>query len=469
MAPDFLDKDKKGINDTVSMQQRAMKRVSSRLRLVRAHLLRVLTVAVAWLGGGALAGRADTNSIETDPSAPRPVLAQSAYVWQRAWTEPVRQALREHGSSLATLLALKAEVSWKSGRPQALRLPVDYAVLAKTKRPFGLVIRIGPFAGPFTTDSPITRWLGDLAQSVLDEAKASNAAPSELQLDFDCAEAKLEGYRVWVEALRTRIAPMPLTITALPAWLKQSAFARLVGATDGYVLQVHSLDRPRDIDAPFILCDPAAARRAVESAGEFGVPFRVALPTYGYQVAFDASGRFVGLSAEGPARAWPMDEVRVREVRSDPVEIARLVQFWTTNHPAALRGIIWYRFPTSDDILNWRWPTLGAMVALRSPHLSVRAESRRVEAGLVEISLVNNGELDFSSRLAVEARWSREGGARLIAADGLRGFETVDESASTLRIQNQSRNFRLPAGDRQVIGWLRFNQEREVQVELKEL
>ena len=38
--------------------------------------------------------------------------------------------------------------------------------------------------------------------------------------------------------------------------------------------------------------------------------------------------------------------------------------------------------------------------------------SRRVESGLVEISLANAGELDVSSRLAVEVRWSK---ARLIA------------------------------------------------------
>jgi len=35
---------------------------------------------------------------------------------------------------------------------------------------------------------------------------------------------------------------------------------------------------------------------------------------------------------------------------------------------------------------------------MQLPHESVRAQLRRVEAGLVEISLVNDGELDISSR-----------------------------------------------------------------------
>lgn len=402
------------------------------------------------------------------PQAWSTTLFQDAYVWQRSWTAPVRQAVQEHGPDFSRLVVLKAEVTWQATRPQIATVAIDYPTLAATRRPVGIAVRIGPYAGPFTTNAPATKFLAGLAESAIAEAKRHRLAIAELQLDFDCAESKLEGYRVWIQAIRARIAPVPLTITVLPSWLRQPAFGSLVSATDGYVLQVHSFERPRNAREPFTLCDPAAARQAVERAVAFKVPFRVALPTYGYRIAFDSVGRFVGLSAEGPARSWP-EGVQEREVRADPVELARLAQYWATNRPPAMRGLIWYRLLISTDILNWRWPTLSAIVALRSPHESVRAESRRVEPGLVEISLVNNGELDISSRLAVEVRWSRESGARLLAADGLRGFEMVDERTSTLRLQNQSQSCRLPAGERQVIGWLRFNQDREVQVELKQL
>jgi len=264
------------------------------------------------------------------------------------------------------------------------------------------------------------------------------------------------------------VKPTPLTITALPTWLKHSAFKSLVEATDGIVLQVHSLDWPKDIKAPFTLCDPIAARRAVEQAGKFNVPFRVALPTYGYLIAFDASGRFIGLSAEGPAKTWPTG-AQVREARANPIELAALVQSWSLNRPSALGGIIWYRLPTRDDVLNLRWPTLAAMMAGRSPKESFRAESRHVEPGLMEISLVNEGELDISSRLAIEVRWSREGGAHLVAGDGLQGFEMVDAAPSTVKFRTRSQTYRLPAGERQVIGWLRLTQDREVNVEIKKL
>ena len=289
-----------------------------------------------------------------------------------------------------------------------------------------------------------------------------------MQIDFDCAESKLDGYRIWVTAIQARVAPLPVTITALPSWLNAWAFKRLAVVATNYVLQVHSLERPTDINAlPHWagLCDPRAAQRAVERAGRVGVPFRVALPTYGYVIAFDKAGKFIGLSAEGPRRNWP-EGARLREVATDPLAMSALVQIWTASRPAAMRGVIWYRLPVAVDNFNWRWPTLGAIVAARFPRESYRVETRRVEAGLVEINLVNEGELDFSSRLAVEVRWTN---ARLVAGDALRDFELADRSLSAAKFQTKSQPCRLPAGERLALGWLRFDQDCEVRCELKKL
>jgi hypothetical protein len=268
-----------------------------------------------------------------------------------------------------------------------------------------------------------------------------------------------------VQAIRKRVAPLPVTITALPSWLDASAFKRLAAVATNYVLQVHSLERPTDIHAPFTLCDPRAAKRAVQRAGRIGVPFRVALPTYAYVIGFDAVGKFLGLSAEGPRRNWPPG-AQLREIRSDPLAMAALVQSWTTSRPTLMRGVIWYRLPVAVDNFNWRWPTLGAMLAARSPREALRVEPRRVEPGLMEVSLVNNGELDISSRLAVEVRWSD---ARLIAGDGLRDFELAEQSASAARFQTKSNSTRLPAGGSLRLGWLRFDRDCEVRCELKKL
>jgi hypothetical protein len=415
-----------------------------------------------WVGPSLISLAAILFARVAAAQSPAP-LPHQVYVWQRAWTGPVREAVTQHATNFERLVALAAEVSWRGRQPSLTRVALDYAALAGAKTPVGLALRIGPWPGPFSTNDTAATFLTSLAAALVEEAKAKGVIPCELQIDFDCAASKLDGYRVWVEAIRRKVAGTPVAITALPSWLNEGSFPALAGAADGYVLQVHSLDRPAALDAPFTLCDPEAARRAVERAGRIGAPFRVALPTYGYLLAFDAAGCFAGLSAEGPGRDWP-EGAQLREARTDPVQMAQLVQTWNTNRPAALRGIIWYRLPVQGDTLNLRWPTLAAIMEARIPRTDARAESRRVEPGLVEISLVNHGELDLSSRLAVEVLWQS---ARLVAGDGSSGFDLVDGGPSTVQFQTTSKTYRLPAGEKQVIGWLRLSEEREVQLEIK--
>jgi hypothetical protein len=388
---------------------------------------------------------------------------QQVYVWQRAWTEPVCDSVRAHATNFTELAVLAAEVSWKKDLPRVVRAGVDYPMLAKIPCPAGLVLRVGPLNGLLSENKPAVNLLAELAAALVAEARTNQLEPAELQIDYDCAESKLDDYRVWLAAVQHRLAPLPVTITALPSWLDSPAFARLAGAATNYVLQVHSLARPTDISSPFTLCDPVVAKQAVMRAGAMGVPFRVALPTYTYLVAFGVDGKFTGLSAETPRSAWPAG-TQLREMSADPLAMGALARCLATNHPATMRGIIWYRLPVAVDNLNWRWPTLGAIVAGREPRESFHADAHRVEAGLVEISLVNDGELDISSRLTVAARWPA---ARLIAGDGLHGFDLVEQNGFAAKFQNQTSNYRLSAGEKQIVGWLRLDQDREVQLEVK--
>ena len=289
--------------------------------------------------------------------------------------------------------------------------------------------------------------------------------PVELQLDFDCAESNLDGYRLWVQAIALKVAPVPVRITALPAWLKRSSFKPLAQAAGAYVLQVHSLVRPKNAQAEVQLCDPDAARKAVEKANLLGIPFRVALPTYSYLLAFGTDGKFIGLSAEGPLGAWP-ENAEVREMNSNPSEIAKLVNEWRAHRPQHMAGLIWFRLPSTQDSFNWRWPTLAAIISGQSPRETMRVELRRVDAKLTEIDFVNAGEIDFSSRLAVEVHWE---GARLVAADALNGFEILNQEPRAVRFQSKIRPVRIRTGERVTIGWVRLDQEREVRCEFKKL
>lgn len=284
-------------------------------------------------------------------------MRQEVYVWQRAWTKPVRTAVAQYATNFAALTVLRAEISWTTNRqPQLTRANVDYETLARIRHPVGFALRIGPYAGPFTNNA-IIAFITDTAARLVAEARTNHVPLAELQIDFDCAESRLDGYRTWVEAIQRRVAPLPVTITTLPSWLDARAFRRLAAVATNYVLQVHSAARPRSASAPYTLCDPRAARRAVASAGRIGVPFRVALPTYGYLLAFDSNGKFLSLSAEGPRPNWPTNAL-VRNVESNTAELGELIRAWTAHRPAAMRGVIWYRLPVASDQHNWPWPTL---------------------------------------------------------------------------------------------------------------
>ena len=388
-------------------------------------------------------------------------LPHDVYVWQRAWNEPVREAVVRHATNFQTLVVLGAEVTWKDKLPQPTRVALDYAALRNSGRPIGLALRIGSSAGPFRSNDAAALALAALAKSLVHEAAGNGIQIAELQLDFDCAESKLDGYRVWVETIRERIKPVPLIITALPSWLRQPSFGRLAAASDGFILQVHSLERPKSFAAPFSLCDPAAARRSVEQAAQLNVPFRVALPTYGYYVAFDASDEFIGLAADGPSIKWPPG-TQIREVRTDASAMATLVAFWNTNHPATMHGFIWYRLPVENENLNWRFSTLDVVMSGRVPQADLKVESRSPEPELVEVILRNDGSADFQNEFSVRVRVRS---ARVVAGDSLGGFDFGKNGKGDVLFH--ARELVLRAGEQRKIGWLRTNKKAEVAIEVE--
>ncbi|MHC4914244.1 MAG: DUF3142 domain-containing protein [Planctomycetota bacterium] len=416
----------------------------------------IAALAVCIPAAAALAGWVLRGGV---PRAAGP-LPHEAYVWQRRWNGRVKNAALRSRGRMAGLTVLGAEVGWRDGKRRVVRVSVPVEELRPLGVPVGVALRVGP--PPERAYSSGESWLPGLAAWLLAEFRGRGLRPSELQLDFDCASGRLDDYARWVRAVRARVAPVPVVITALPCWLKRSAFADLVRESDGFVLQVHSLERPRSVADPVRLCDPRAARRWVERAARLGVPFRVALPTYGYLVAFDRKGGFAGLSAEGPAASWAPG-ASWRHLRADPAEMAGLVRGWERDRPEALSGITWYRLPVEGDRLNWSWEALCAVTEGRTPRADLRVESRKLGPGLREIQLVNRGEAGASAGVSVSVSW-RSG--RLVAADALGGFSVSDgaDGSSLVFEARRAAFLGLSPGKRLTIGWLRMDREGEVDI-----
>ena len=394
---------------------------------------------------------------------------QDVYVWQRAPSEELRSALRESRDAVDGFHPLAAELHWTTdGKAELFRTPLDYEALKTTGRAAGLVIRIGPFSGPFARDDETARLIADLARDRLAAARRAGWEPGELQVDFDCAERTLAGYREWLLALREAAGGARLVFTALPAWLRRrEEFAALAEAADGYVLQVHSLEKPAGgPDSAYSLCDYekalAWARRAAETAP--GRPFRVALPTYGYRLAFDARGEFFALSAEGPAPRRPAG-TRTRVVRTDPAEMLRLERALAAEPPPGCAGVIWFRLPVEGDRLNWNLATFRKVLAGETPRARLELQARWSERGLAEILAVNAGDTSEPAPARVKVSW-REG-ARLVGADGLGGYEPEGrrgEPALTLKIGAEAQEELIAPGKSRAVGWLRFSDETKIEV-----
>lgn len=388
-------------------------------------------------------------------------IPHQAYVWQRDWGDSLERSLRSQAPEFERYVVLIAEVTWPRGVAQIVRVPIDHQTLSKLPIRVGLALRIGTFSGPFKEGDITSRYLVTLAGDLLADAKRLGLHPAELQIDFDCADSKLGGYRIWLQQLRSAVNPVPLTLTVLPSWLKRREVAALVAASDGFVLQVHSFERPPGPGIPFLLCDPVAAHQSVLRAARLDVPFRVALPTYGYTVAFRSDGRFLGLSAEGPSLEWPAD-AQLREVRARETDMSALVKEWKRERPELMQGVIWYRLPVEGDRMNWHAETLTAIVKGRPLLPEVVIENTSSEPGLIEIQLLNRGSVAVIAPVQIAMRWR---GSRLVAADGLAGYSTETDRAGLVQFSPPSKWQRLEPGSRRRIGWARFHQPTEVSLE----
>jgi hypothetical protein len=389
-------------------------------------------------------------------------LPHSVFIWQREWTDAVREGVQRGRATFADWVVLAAEVEFRAGlAPRVARVALDYDCLRRSGRPVGLALRVAPHAGSFAADRPESRFLVRLVRELLDEARSHHIEPAALHLDFDAATRQLGEYRLWLAAIREAARPVPVVLTALPTWLDSPDFAPLVRAADGYVLQVHSWEPPQVPGRDFQLCDTERARTAIHRAANLGQPFWVALPTYGYRAWFDPGGRLVRLAAEGLELTGAAG-LTMREVRADPAEIAGLVSWLQRNASKHLRGIIWYRLPQSGDRLNWHWQTLQAVIQGRKPEAKTALYLQHLGEGLLEVTAHAAGEADSLLDRPVLLSWAQ---ARLLAADGLAGFAAIRTASHTLSFAPSNHQpARLSPGQSLTVGWLRFDHPTEVTI-----
>ncbi len=385
-------------------------------------------------------------------------LPQRAYLWQRDWTPAVTESLGEIDRRMSGVVVLGAEILWRTEGPEARRASIDWAAMKRLQCKRALALRIAPFPGPFAVDDARIEFITTVVRSLGEDAAAQGVALEEFQIDFDCAQRNLAGYRLWLRRLRAAVPrPMRLVITTLPAWLAEAEFRSLVHEVDGFVLQVHSVPVQR-ANGDAALFDPALARRWVAQAAKLGRPFSVALPTYRCVAGYDGAGKLLGVYMDSVPPKWPAGTTTL-EFAAEADVIADAVRAWETARPPELAEIIWYRAPVASDTRNWRWPTLAAVMAGRRPRHELRVAQEG--ANPMDLALENVGEAEELVTSSVTATWR---GESLQASDALEGWRVVAENERATFVPTQPARVRLAPGGRRSIGWLRFAQPTTIEV-----
>lgn len=361
------------------------------------------------------------------PPAP---LDQQLYIWQRQWRPAHAEALAQSRADFSTLRVLALQAHPQAGWARAY---VDLELLKRDGRPLIAVVRLDgqlPQLDRAAIDAQIA--------SLLRDWQTAGVELAGLEVDHDCASARLPAYAELLGELRQNLpADLQLSITALPAWLASPELDKLLAQVDSSVLQVHAVSDPR-----YGLFDPAQAQSWAEKyAQRSHKPFLLALPAYG--VALTTDGQ---VESEAPLRQGGSR----RELQAEPQQVAELLKTLRAAPPPGLSGIIWFRLPLAGDRRAWPLDTLLAVVR-GQPLQAALGVAQRQNGAVSELQLFNHGTLASAlpSRIELPAHDCE-------AADGL-GAYRVETSAQGLRFTRQHPG-QLAAGSQRALGWARCAQ-----------
>lgn len=360
-----------------------------------------------------------------------PPLDQQLYVWQRQWTPAHEAALRNSRADFSTLrvLALQAfpQDGWRRAR-------VDSALLKQDGRPLIAVIRLDGQLKTLDQEEVIAQ-----IQQLLVDWQTQGLTLAGVEIDHDAGNARLPAYRTFLTQLRSVLpATMPLSITALPAWLDSPELPGLLATVDSSVLQVHAVSDPRRG-----LFDADQAKQWAKAWSRITTkPFYLALPAYGVALLPETGGAPVVESEVTIERAG-----KRRELLADPQQLSMLGGELRKNPPAHLAGLIWFRLPLAGDRRAWSLTTLGAVARgdALSSHPSLQLSEQN---GLYDIAVTNQGNLDsaWPERVTLAVQGCD-------GADALAGY-ALQQSPDLLTF-TRLRDGRMPAGGQRAIGWAR--------------
>ncbi len=386
------------------------------------------------------------------------------YIWQRNWDGYLEDAISAIQDTTGYFTVLCGDLKFKGESPVINLVDINWPYITQTETSTTIAFRINAGASRFFANNEIHSVAGSVENAiyrVLDSAPQDNIVG--IQFDYDCPTSKLKDYGKFLEIMRERFKPLnerlaefKISITALPTWLQNREFQKLIQGTDYYVLQLHSFELPKSAEQAAEIFPRDKARSYVEKASELKHPFYISLPTYGYEVAFNSEGNFLGLRSEGDPVFWGKGVKHIIKT-VDPAEIRSFFKKgWASGH---CLGVYWFRLPLRSDEFNWDIKTLVALIEGRDPSVNIRAELSSPEKGLYEIYLVNDGEQNIATSVGFELQWDTEA---LLVYDILHQYAS-ERTKEGLEITGPAPK----VGNKALVGWFRAVEKREKDVKLE--
>ncbi len=373
------------------------------------------------------------------------------YLWKQSHDPQTARALGRAQNDFEGVNFLYAKISFATGTntPVLQKLPVDASTLGNLKTPLVLSVRISMLKAEAARYREMGADIADMIADCLRSTLADGIGVAEVQIDFDCPESKIGEYARWMGLFRARLPKETrLCFTAVPSQMRAPHFSDLAEQSDGFVLQIHHI---AERGGRLCIFETARALTAVRDADRHGTPFRVALPTYGHVAVGEkqGTGQWTFYSEDfSPTGLKPGASVRV--VRSDPLEVQGLMGEIRKHPPENFEGFIWYRLPVGDERFNWSYETLLAVADGAPLGANLRCEETVGSAGVLEVFLVNDGNIDAYAPFAC----ALERGD-VTACDTVNGFSWGRQNGRIV-FSGGNAFCKLPPGGRLKIAWLRL-------------
>lgn len=329
----------------------------------------------------------------------------SIYIWQRNWTPLINESITAISKETNQFIVLAGQGNISKGQLSLVPVNIDWSAFGSNKAEVTIALRFStPLKALFQRNQygEVARIVADLVR--YQEAQSKEVKIKGVQFDYDCPTSKLMDYAQFLQMIRKELDGYQIAIISLPTWLSSPDFKNVVHETDYYVLQLYSFEIPQSPQAKREIFLEYKAFSYIKQAKSLNHPFQIALPTYGYEVAFDQKGKFIGLRAETDSVVWgPEAQVFIEMTQSS--QILNFLNKFRNDAPKNFQGLCWFRLPSKSDEFNWDIKTLAAIMEDRPPERNIKAEFVSKDNDLYELYFENDGEENLNNPVHLDVRW----------------------------------------------------------------